>query len=135
MKKTFRNIFLTVGLGTLIFVPMLIIDNGFNKTMVSVIIWLGASILYGLSFSILDMEKIKQIFRIPLHFITCFAITLAVRTGYSYFKNGSLHFKKLLIITAPIFIAIYILLFIYMKHFGDITFKFKTESKTESKDE
>ena len=81
MKDQLRNVFLTVGLGTLIFVPMLIIDNGLNDSMKSVLIWLGASILYGMSFSILEL---KTIFRIPLHFAACFAITCAVRIGHTY---------------------------------------------------
>ena len=117
MKETFKNVFLTVGLGTLIFIPMLIIDNGLNETMISVLIWLGASILYGFSFAILDM---KSIFRFPLHFLACFAITVGVRAGYSYFVNGELEFKKLMIVSAPIFIAIYILLFFYIRYFGNI---------------
>ncbi|MDD7515368.1 hypothetical protein [Ruminococcus flavefaciens] len=115
MKNTLRNIFLAIGFGTLIFTPMIIFDNGIDDTMKSVIIWLAASILYGASFSIL---KMKTIFRYPLHIIACFAITLAVRTGYSYFMNGEIHFKKLFLVTLPIFIAVYVLLFLYMKYFG-----------------
>ena len=117
MKNTFRNIFLSVGLGTLIFTPMLIFDNGFDDTMKSVLIWLSASILYGLSFAILNW---KSIFRIPLHCLTCFAITLFIRLGYSYFSNGEVHFKKLLIVTIPIFIAVYVILFLFIKYFGNI---------------
>ena len=118
MKNTFRNIFLTIGLGTLIFTPMIIIDNGFNDTMISVLIWLGASIIYGLSFAILNW---KSVFRIPLHFLVCFVVTLVIRCAYSFFINGELNLKKTLIITAPIFIAVYIVLFIYIKYFGHIT--------------
>ncbi|WP_024860163.1 hypothetical protein [Ruminococcus flavefaciens] len=124
MKNTFRNIFLTIGLGTLIFTPMIIIDNGFNDTMISVLIWLGASIIYGLSFAILNW---KSVFRIPLHFLVCFAVTLVIRCAYSFFINGELNLKKTLIITAPIFIAIYIVLFIYIKYFGHITSIKKSE--------
>lgn len=86
MKDQLRNVFLTIGLGTLIFVPMLIIDNGLDDSMKSVLIWLGASILYGMSFSILEL---KTIFRIPLHFAACFAITFAVRVGYAYFTRAA----------------------------------------------
>lgn len=132
MKKTFRNIFLTVGLGTLIFTPMLIIENGLNDTMKSVLIWLSASILYGLSYTILDVDKIKPIFRISLHFLTCFAITIGIRCAYAYFENGSIEFKKLLIITSPIFVGIYILLCFYMKNFGGISLKSVIKSDTES---
>ena len=117
MKDQLRNVFLTVGLGTLIFVPMLIIDNGLNDSMKSVLIWLGASILYGMSFSILEL---KTIFRIPLHFAACFAITFAVRIGYAYFTNGEVHLKKLFIVTLPVFIIIYVLLYFYIKNFGSL---------------
>lgn len=124
MKNTLRNIFLAVGFGTLIFTPMIIIDNGIDDTMRSVIIWLAASVLYGVSFSIL---KMKTIFRYPLHIIACFAITLAVRTGYSYFMNGEIHFKKLSLVTLPIFAVIYVLLFLFMKYLGSPDTKEDTE--------
>ena len=126
MKNTFRNIFLSVGLGALIFTPMLIIDNGFNETMKSVVIWRTASILYGLSFAILNW---KSILRIPLHFLTCFAITLFIRCGYSYFISGEIHFKKLLAVTVPVFIAVYALLFLYIRYFGNIPQREKNETK------
>lgn len=127
MKNTFRNIFQTVGIGTLIFIPMLIFDNGFDESMKSVVIWLVASILYGLSFNIFDLKKVKPFLRLPLHFLVCFALTIGVRFGYSYFKNDSVEFKKLLIITAPIFVVVYVLLFLYMKSFANI--KLKEEAK------
>ena len=117
MKDSLRNVFLTIGLGTLIFTPMILIDNGFNDTMRSVIIWLIASILYGASFMIL---KWKSIFRIPLHFLACFAITFLIRCGYSYFINDELVLKKQLLVTAPVFIVVYIILFLYIKYFGSI---------------
>ena len=129
MKNTFRNIFQTVGIGTLIFTPILIFDNGFDESMKSVVIWLVATILYGLSFNIFDIKKVKPFLRLPLHFLVCFALTLGVRFGYSYFKNDSVEFKKLLIITSPIFVVIYVLLFLYMKNFGNISLK--SESKEE----
>lgn len=54
MKRTLKNTFLTLGFGTIIFVFMLILDNGLNDTLKSILIWLIASALYGLSFSILN---------------------------------------------------------------------------------
>ena len=124
MKNTFRNIFLSVGLGSLIFTPMLIFDNGFDDTMRSVVIWLAASVLYGLSFAILNW---KSIFRIPLHCLTCFAVTFLIGCGYSYFSNGEIHLKKLFIGTVPIFIAVYIIMFFYIKYFGSIPEKEKKQ--------
>jgi len=117
MKNRLHHVFLTVGLGTLIFVPMLIIDNGLNDSMKSVLIWLGASVLYGLSFIILEL---KTIFRIPLHFAACFAITFAVRLGYNYLMNGEVRLKKLFMVTLPVFIVIYAVLLLYMRYFGNI---------------
>lgn len=113
MKNILRNIFTTVGIGTLIFTPMILFDNGLNDTMKSVLIWLFASILYGLSFEIL---KLKTFFRIPLHFLTCFLITFGIRTAYSLLVNFEVNFKKLLIITLLIFIVIYVLLYFLMKY-------------------
>ena len=117
---------MTVGIGTLIFTPMIIIDNGLNDTMKSVLIWLFASILYGLSFTIL---RLKTIFRIPIHVIACLAITIAIRTGYAYFLNGEINFKKLFIITLPIFIVIYVGLYLLMKYFNSPDKKKDTEEQ------
>lgn len=116
MKKVIRNLFLSVGLGTMIFVPMLILDNGLNDTLKSVLIWIAASILYGLSFS---LWKIKFRMRIPLHII-CFIITISVRCLYSYFTNGIVNFGRIFLVTIPIFIAVYIILYFFMKMVGDL---------------
>lgn len=117
MKKVIRNLFLSVGLGTMVFVPMLILDNGLNDTLKSILIWIGASILYGLSFS---LWKIKLRMRIPLHITICFIITISVRCLYSYFTNGIVNFGKIFIVTIPIFIAVYIMLYFFMKTIGDL---------------
>lgn len=117
MKKVIRNLFLSVGLGTMIFVPMLILDNGLNDTLKSVLIWIAASILYGFSFS---LWKIKFRMRIPLHIIICFIITISVRCLYSYFTNGIVNFGRIFLVTIPIFIAVYIILYFFMKMVGDL---------------
>jgi len=117
MKNILHNVFLAIGLGTVIFVPFLIIDKGLNDTLVSVLIWFGASILYGLSFTLL---KLKTKLRYPIHCLSCFIMTLAVRIGYSYYSNGSVDFTKLLLITIPIFIIIYMIMYFYMRYFGTV---------------
>ncbi len=117
MKKILQNIFMTVGLGTIIFVPMLILENGLNDTLKSVLIWIGASVLYGLSFS---LWKIKMKRKIPLHIAICFIITISVRCLYSYFKNGIVNFSSLFLVTVPIFIGVYIVLYFFMKLIGDL---------------
>lgn len=91
MKKALRSLFMSIGLGTLIFVPMLILDNGLNETLISVLVWTGASILYGLSFLI---WKLKNKMKIPLHIAVCFIITIAVRFLYSFFFRWSGKFRK-----------------------------------------
>ena len=113
MKNILRNIITTVCIGTLIFTPMILFDNGFNDTMKSFLIWIFASILYGLSFEIL---KLKKFFRIPLHFLTCFAITFAIRICYSLLVYGEVRLKKTFLITLPIFIVIYVALYFLMKY-------------------
>ncbi|MDE6708908.1 MAG: DUF3021 family protein [Oscillospiraceae bacterium] len=116
MKKTLRSIFLSVGLGTMIFLPMLILDNGLNDTLKSVLIWTGASVLYGLSF---ELFKTKLKLKTPLHILICFAITITVRCLYSYFTAGTVNFFVILV-TIPIFIAVYIALYFFMKYIGDL---------------
>ena len=116
MKKTLRSIFLSVGLGTMVFLPMLILDNGLNDTLKSVLIWAGASVLYGLSFEIF---KTKLKLKVPLHILICFVITITVRCLYSYFTDGTVNFSVILV-TIPIFIAVYIALYFFMKYIGDL---------------
>lgn len=119
VKNILHNVFLSIGLGTVIFVPMLIIDKGLNDTLVSVLIWFGASILYGLSFTLL---KLKTKLRLPIHILSCFLLTLVVRCGYSYYSKGSIDFTRLFLITIPIFILIYMLMYFYMRYFGNVEF-------------
>lgn len=118
MKKAIRNIFLSVGLGTLIFVPMLIIDNGLNDTLISVLIWCSASVLYGFSFLLFKI-KIKFKYVLPIHIALCLLITLTVRCLYSYFINGNIEWLKILI-TIPIFGVIYVALYFFIKYVGDL---------------
>lgn len=109
--------FIAVGFGTMIFVPMLILDNGLNETLKSVLIWVFASVLYGLSFEILQtISKIKY----PLHIIVCFIITVATRIIYSYLANDSINFLSMVTITIPIFIAVYIALYLFMKFMDNL---------------
>lgn len=116
MKKTLRNIFISLGFGTMIFLPMLILDNGLNDTLKSVLIWAAASVLYGLSFEIF---KTKLKIKLPLHILICFAVTVTVRCLYSYFTDGTVKFSVILV-TVPIFIAVYIVLYFFMKNIGDL---------------
>lgn len=115
LKRLLHNVFITVGLGTMVFVPMLILDNGLNETLKSVLIWVGASILYGLSFELL---MIKSKIKIPLHIAICLIITISVRCIYSYFTNGTVNLGSIFVVTIPIFAAVYIVLYLFMKHIG-----------------
>lgn len=117
LKRILHNMFIVLGLGTMIFVPMLILDNGLNDTLKSVLIWTGASILYGLSFELL---VIKSKIKIPLHIVICFIITIIVRCGYSYFRNGIIEFINIFIVTIPIFVAVYVVLYFFMRLLGDL---------------
>ena len=56
IKRIIHNIFLAVGFGTVVNVPMLLIDKGFNDTIQSVLTWVVASVLYGASFEILRIR-------------------------------------------------------------------------------
>lgn len=113
MKRTIKNIFLTLGFGTIIFVTMLILDNGLNDTLKSILIWLIASALYGLSFSLLN-SKIK--FKTIIHIVVCFLITIGARLSYSYISNTDINYFKTIIITIPIFVGVYIALYYFMKY-------------------
>ena len=111
MKNVIRNIFSMIGFGTLIFIPMLIADNGFNETLQSVVTWTVASGLYGLSASILKMECRIKLF---VHILVCFLITIATRFVYSWINNGSIQITRTILTTIPIFIGAYILVYLFI---------------------
>lgn len=116
IKRALHNMFIVVGFGTVVYVPMLILDNGLNETMKSVLTWVFASVFYGLSFQILEMKsKIKY----PIHIMVCFITTIATRLTYSYIENGSIDILKTVAITIPIFVGVYIALYLFMKYIGN----------------
>ncbi len=117
VKRTLHNMFIAVGFGTMVYVPMLLLDKGLNDTMQSVLTWVFASVLYGLSFKIIEIKsKIKY----PIHIAVCFIITIATRLVYSYIKNGTVDVIKTVAITIPIFVGVYIALYLFMKYIGNV---------------
>lgn len=117
IKRALHNMFIALGFGTMVYVPMLLIDKGLNDTMQSVITWVVASILYGLSFEIL---KIKSKMKYPIHIAICIIITISTRLINSYIENGTVNALKTIVITLPIFVVVYIALYLFMKHIGNI---------------
>ena len=117
LKWTLHNMFIAVGFGTMVYVPMLLLDKGLNDTMQSVLTWVFASVLYGLSFEIIEIKsKIKY----PIHIAVCFIITIATRLIYSYIENGTVNVLKTVAITIPIFVGVYIALYLFMKYIGNV---------------
>lgn len=117
IKRVLHNMFIAVGFGTMVYVPMLLIDKGLNDTMQSVLTWVFASVLYGLSFEIIEIKsKIKY----PIHIAICFIITIATRLIYSYLENGTVNVLKTVAITIPIFVGVYIMLYLFMKYIGNV---------------
>ena len=117
VKRTLHNMIIAVGFGTMVYVPMLLLDKGLNDTMQSVLTWVFASVLYGLSFEII---KIKSKIKYPIHIAVCFIITIATRLVYSYIENGTVDVIKTVIITIPIFVGVYIALYLFMKYIGNV---------------
>ena len=117
LKWTLHNMFIAVGFGTMVYVPMLLLDKGLNDTMQSVLTWVFASVLYGLSFEVIEIKsKIKY----PIHIAVCFIITIATRLIYSYIENGTVNVLKMVAITIPIFVGVYIALYLFMKYIGNV---------------
>ena len=116
IERLLHNIFIAIGFGTMVYVPMLLLDKGLNDTMQSVLTWVFASVLYGVSFEILRAKgKIKY----PVHIVICFVITIATRIIYSVIKTGTVDIMKTVLTTIPIFIGVYVLLYLFMKYIGD----------------
>ena len=120
IQSMVHNIFISTGFGTMIFVTMLIMDNGLNETLKSVLIWVAASCLYGLTFEIMRIRSIRSRIKFPLHIALCFLITVAARVTYSYITKGYVDLISTVIITIPIFAAVYIALYFFMKFTGSI---------------
>ena len=117
LKRALHNMFIAVGFGTMVYVPMLLLDKGLNDTMQSVLTWVFASVLYGLSFEIIEIKsKVKY----PIHIAICFIITIATRLVYSYIENGTVKVLKTMAITIPIFVGVYIALYLFMKYIGNV---------------
>ena len=117
IKRALHNMFIAVGFGTMVYVPMLLLDKGINDTMQSVLTWVFASVLYGLSFEIIEIKsKVKY----PIHIAVCFIITIATRLIYSYIENGTVNVLKTVAITIPIFMGVYISLYLFMKYIGNV---------------
>ncbi len=119
IQRTVHNIFISAGFGTMIFVTMLILDNGLNETLKSVLIWVAASCLYGLSFEIMRIRAKSRI-KFPLHIGICFLITVAARVTYSFITKGCADLLGMAIITIPIFAAVYTALYFFMKFTGSL---------------
>lgn len=117
VKRALHNTFIAVGFGTMVYVPMLLIDKGLNDTMQSVLIWVFASVLYGLSFELIE---IKSKYKYPIHISVCFIITIATRLIYSDIENGTINVLKTTAITIPIFVVVYVALFLFMKYIGNV---------------
>lgn len=117
IKSALHNMFIAVGFGTMVYVPMLLLDKGLNDTMKSVLTWVFASVLYGLSFEII---KIKSKIKYPIHIAACFFVTIATRLIYSYVENGTVNVLKTVAITIPIFAVVYIALYFFMKYIGNV---------------
>jgi len=117
LKRALHNMFIAVGFGTMVYVPMLLLDKGLNDTMQSVLTWVFASVLYGLSFEII---AIKSKIKYPIHIAVCFIITIATRLIYSYIENGTVNVLKTVAITIPIFVGVYIALYLFMKYIGNV---------------
>ena len=58
--------------------------------------------------------------KIPIHIAICFLITVAIRCGYSYFTKGTVAFGSIFMMTIPIFIVVYVVLYFFMKFLGDL---------------
>lgn len=86
--------------------------------MQSVLTWVFASVLYGVSYEII---KVRTKLNILIHIAVCFIITIATRLIYSHIMNETVNVLKTAAVTIPIFVGVYIALYLFMKHIGNIT--------------
>ncbi len=101
----------------MVYIPMILIDKGLNDTMQSVLTWVIASVMYGISFELIELKSKLKYF---IHIATCFVITIVTRLVYSYIKFGTVNIVKTVVITIPIFIGVYVALFLFMKYIANI---------------
>ncbi len=64
-------------------------------------------------------EKIKRALH-NMFIAVCFIITIATCLIYSYIENGTVNVLKTVVITIPIFVGVYIALYLFMKYIGNV---------------
>jgi uncharacterized membrane protein YeaQ/YmgE (transglycosylase-associated protein family) len=83
--------------------------GGFNPVLKELTVWLIASALFGLlSKLIFDNDKLSLPFATLLHCIGCFVVTISAGLLCGYSRN----IVELIVAIAPIFVIVYVLIFV-----------------------
>jgi len=105
-KKILEHVGVGLAIGSVISTACIAIFNGMDGTIVQVIAWLCASVMFGLVSLIYDIDALPQPLAIGLHALLCCGI--AVGTGYLLGYGD--HLGSMLAMMLPLFIIVYLLI-------------------------
>ena len=113
MKKTNESLFsfaLTgAGIGFPVTVLCMTLIGGFNQATRELLIWLAASVLFGLvSGLFFRNQNLKLLTATALHFLCCLAIASTAGWLCGYADS----FLNLLVAILPVFVVVYILVYL-----------------------
>ena len=116
MKKYVLNGIIGMGFGFPITLLCMILIGGYNPVMKELLVWMGASALYGVLSTMMDEKKFDMPMpvSIGLHFFGCVAITMgaALICGYVSALGDVL---SILIPAIVIYFVVYFICFLLMK--------------------
>lgn len=124
MKKTNESLFsfaLTgAGIGFPVTVLCMTLIGGFNQATQELLIWLAASVLFGLvSGLFFRNQNLKLLTATALHFLCC----LGIATTAGWLCGYADSFLNLLVAILPVFVAVYLVVYL------GVVFAMKQEAK------
>ena len=94
-----------IGIGIPVALICMICISGWNETIMEFLVWTVASALFGvLSVITFKSEKMNPILSTTINCAGCFLITIVACTIIGYAES----FLELLMVVAPVFIAVYV---------------------------
>ena len=116
MKKYITNAIMGMGFGFPVTLACMTLIGGYNAVVQEFLVWMAASVLYGLLATVMDSHKnnLPMPVSFGIHFFGCVAITLAAALINGYI-SGVQDLVPILIPTVVIYIVICGICFLLMK--------------------
>lgn len=106
MKKVLTYACVGLAVGSVISTVCIALMSGFDSTIVQVLAWLAASVLYGLVSLVYESDRLPLPAQIGVHLLLCYGVTLATAGGLGYADSLGM----LVAATLPSFLIIYVVI-------------------------